>query len=31
MTLEVTVKDIPTQQIISITRHQNASGLSATI
>ncbi len=31
MTLEVTVKDIPTQQIISITRHQNANGLSEMI
>lgn len=31
MTLEVTVKDIPTQQIISITRHQNANGLNETI
>ena len=31
MSLEVTVKDIPAQQIISITRHQKVDGLSETI
>ncbi|MCI0551315.1 MAG: MerR family transcriptional regulator [Anaerolineae bacterium] len=31
MNLEVSVKDIPTQQIISITRHQKVDSLSETI